>query len=733
MLTTIGSFRKSALRSDRIRRALFSQYAYSGVQAAAGVAGVALLVHHWLGIDAALVSAIGANCVSIADRPSPTPHKLVETLAAAVFSSAAALIVGLSRPSPWATGIAVLGLGFFSGMLNAYGNRAMPVAAAVLLAVVVTLGSPMQGLPHDLDRVVLFAAGSALYIPYALAVSFVLAFRTKQQAVAECIFALAGYAGARARFFDQGADLDACYSILIERQAAVMDALQNARDFALRRIRTSRDARLARTLLAALDVYERLLSSHADYALLQRRFGDSDIATGLRDLLQKGRRDLERFAESVLRNRRPFRPIDCAAELAAIEHALARLERQAGGLAQQDHALQALKEVCQRVAHAVRRIEALHTIATAPAGPDDVVGGADLTPFLTPVSVSPRVLLRQLRPDSPTFRFALRLALALGVALAVSRLLPYAAYGYWIILTVAVVMRSSFSLTKQRRTDRILGTLAGCVLAAVLLRLPLPIGFQLAAFFLALAIGHAFVTIQYRYASAAVCLMALLQIHFLDLAVGFPIVERLADTVAGAALAFAFSFVLPSWEYARIPNRVVKLLRAHARFVEAVFDPSTIDFDFRVARKQLLDSIANLSGAFRRMLDEPTSRHRAVSEVSDFIALSYEFAAQVTALRAQLRCRTDRVGGLPTDASLAEAAGRTMQLLASGAASFRGGSGSDVVEAPPPGKSGRFSDSACLAAGGLTDDRLAAIEQAADELRRSAAALARHWPRAPDR
>ncbi|MCS6763442.1 MAG: FUSC family protein [Candidatus Protistobacter heckmanni] len=82
------------------------------------------------------------------------------------------------------------------------------------------------------------------------------------------------------------------------------------------------------------------------------------------------------------------------------------------------------------------------------------------------------------------------------------------------MLTIAVIMRSSFSLTRQRRLDRIMGNVAGCILTAVLLHFHPP---QLAVLgVLFMAIAHTFATIQYRYASTAACVMALLQLHFIS-------------------------------------------------------------------------------------------------------------------------------------------------------------------------------------------------------------------------
>lgn len=64
------------------------------------------------------------------------------------------------------------------------------------------------------------------------------------------------------------------------------------------------------------------------------------------------------------------------------------------------------------------------------------------------------VLRRHLNTDSPVLRYALRLAMAMLTGFVLARNLPYAAHGHWILLTTAVVLRPSFSQTRQRHNDR---------------------------------------------------------------------------------------------------------------------------------------------------------------------------------------------------------------------------------------------------------------------------------------
>jgi hypothetical protein len=48
--------------------------------------------------------------------------------------------------------------------------------------------------------------------------------------------------------------------------------------------------------------------------------------------------------------------------------------------------------------------------------------------------------------------------------------LPYASHSYWILLTIVVILKPNFSMTKQRYNDRLIGTLIGCIISVGILR-----------------------------------------------------------------------------------------------------------------------------------------------------------------------------------------------------------------------------------------------------------------------
>src|SRR4030095_1619780 len=112
----------------------------------------------------------------------------------------------------------------------------------------------------------------------------------------------------------------------------------------------------------------------------------------------------------------------------------------------------------------------------------------------------------------------------------------------------------------------------------------------------------------------AATVLGLVQAHMLNVGVStaFALVERVADTVIGAALAWASCYVLPSWERNQIPNLVMRVLAAQARHARLALGLGQLraveaspELEWRLARREAYDSLSALVQATQRSLSEP--------------------------------------------------------------------------------------------------------------------------------
>src|SRR5690606_15725613 len=92
--------------------------------------------------------------------------------------------------------------------------------------------------------------------------------------------------------------------------------------------------------------------------------------------------------------------------------------------------------------------------------------------FIQTEHIDPRKLKDNLSFNSSIFRHALRMAIVMTITYFVFNL-NYFNIGtmgsFWILLTIMVILKPGFGLTKERNFQRLLGTIIGGIIGAIIL------------------------------------------------------------------------------------------------------------------------------------------------------------------------------------------------------------------------------------------------------------------------
>lgn len=157
-----------------------------------------------------------------------------------------------------------------------------------------------------------------------------------------------------------------------------------------------------------------------------------------------------------------------------------------------------------------------------------------------------RTLRANLSWHSDACRFAIRQGLTLAVAAGLAHYLRLG-NGYWVPMTVLLVIKPDFQQTIHRGLARIAGTVVGAILASLLVAEMRPQLALLAALIVLFA-WMAYALIQVNYAAFSVCLTA--YIVFLLAFAGLParatVWHRTVDTTLGGCLAL-LSYITLLW------------------------------------------------------------------------------------------------------------------------------------------------------------------------------------------
>ena len=653
------------LTLNQLRRFLYSHHFYSGIRRAAGTLLPIMILGGLFGWYAqGLVATFGALCVAFIDQPGPHEHRAREMLGGALLGAITVAITGLAGSHPLLIWFAVIGQCFFFSMLSVYGKKGGQIGFACLLLMTVTMHSPLTTDEVWLHTLTSFGGG-LFYAVFSYLVSRIMVMREKEQALSIALFATADYIARRADMYNLDSDLDASYRALITCQSDMTEKHQAARDMVLRGLSTETTKKDPRRIMLwnlfveMIAILDTLVATHTDYALLRRSLENSDALLFMRDALYKMSKEIEHIALAVSQDRPVKHRSSVKAELRALEFEV-QLMQQNGQAANEPDLYRLCVEILRRLRVNARIVDRMAEYtrgspATKPVHSIDI--NNSLSKFLSRDQFRIGMLTSNLRLDSPICRYALRITLAAGIAMTLSTFIPILArQGYWILLTVLIIMKPGFALTRQRNGFRLLGTLVGCAIAFAVLYSVHDETFLFVLMVLFTIIGASMIQLNYMAASTFNTTAVLLAFHFIDNGPSTVIVDRAIDTLIGSVICFACSYFLPWWESQFMPSLARAAIMANRAYLQAgllyleaqkISNPAEqapalaqADLNWRLARKNVHIAFSNYASAFYRMMLEPESRQKNVAEFNNLLIQNHMLASQIAAVMTTLLSMT---------------------------------------------------------------------------------------------
>lgn len=671
-------------RLPQLERFFYSHYFFGGLRQAVGVLLPALIIAGIMQMYAAgIIASIGAACVAVLDQPGgPRRYGRNGMIAAILLGSLTAVITGYASSHSILIWMVVPVLCFLFSMLSVFGKQGGLLGFACLLIMTLTMRTPLPS--HEVWMHTFYSfLGGVFYFGYSLLAHRLLWHREEQQALSAALFATADYVSVRSQFYDTGADLENSYRQLIHAQSAMTEKHQAARDTVLRELPRGKgraDLKRVRLLNVFIDMVallDTLVATHTDYATLRRHLPDSDVLLFGRDALRKLSRNLSVQALNIAKNKLTPERSSVKAELRAIEYELEKFRNE--GMATSTPEMYALLvQVLRRLRNAARLVDRMaeHMSGNASDELVDMRLEKSMNRFVTRQKWRLGMLTSNLRLDSSHCRYALRVGLATLAAMTLSLIFSrtltaeglnpeITTHSYWIILTIIIVMKPGFALTRQRNGWRLAGTLIGCVLALILFNITRDPHTYLAVLIVTCILGYSLVQLNFMMAAIFNTIFVLMVFHFISPGTNLVIGERLMDTFAGCVIALLCSYVLPWWEYSFMGSLADALRRANLELLNSGLEFAqlsreqasrkaqgsartqadtgmrTTELDekqheaeirWRVARKNVHIAFSNYAAAFYRMMDEPIKRQHNVPELNHMLIQSHILALQLTSV-----------------------------------------------------------------------------------------------------
>ncbi len=609
----------------------------------AGVMVPVLLMSTYGYLAMGVTIGLGALCVGITDNPGPIHHRRNGMLITMLLLFATIILTGLSVRYHWLTMLLLVILPFFFSMIGIYGNRATSAGMACMLVMVLNIDKS-QSAQQVLNNALLTVLGGAWYFILSLGLHQLRPYKLLQQVLGDCMTETARYLRIKATFYDENVDFDKSYKLLTEVQVQVHQKQEATRELLFKtRSIVKESTAIGRLLVMAfidtVDLFERIMTSQQEYRLLHTHFGDTVLLGAFKNAILQLANDLDELGIAFQEGRASV-PVKASSEEVTLLETLFVNERSQLLNESNTDAFISLRHILNSIKDLQHRIDKLHEYSNFDRKIDKTGRSErDLKRFVSRSDYSPKILLDNLHFQANIFRHSIRVCLALLVGYSLSIFLPIG-HEYWILLTIIVILKPAYSLTRQRNLERLGGTLAGAAVAALILFTITQTNVLIAIILVCMIVT--FSLIRTNYFISVIFMTTYILIGFLFLKSGtvtMVLQDRIIDTAIGSVISFLILYLVPPrWEHENIKSLGIDAIIAnknyYAYIASAFVGKELITQQYKLKRKDSYVAMANLGDAFQRMLNEPKSKQQQGEYLHQLIVSNHVLVSHIATLSA---------------------------------------------------------------------------------------------------
>ncbi|WP_395802652.1 FUSC family membrane protein [Daejeonella sp.] len=624
-------------QSREIKTFIFSQYFSDGLKITLGVLLPSLIFYQLNLLSIGITISLGAVTASIADNPGPISHKRNGMLLSILFVFLTSILTGLINKYPVFIGIEILLLSFFFSMFSVYGNRASSIGTAALLIMILTIDEDAIKLSGVWGHALYILSGGIWYMILSISIAQIRPYRLTQQALGECIRDVAAYVKLKAEFYNTESDFDDNYKNLISQQVLVHEHQDSLRDLLFKtKLMVKESTHIGRLLILVfvdiVDLFEQTMATHYDYQAIRNTFGKTQSLKQFNTIIIKLSEELDNLSYYIISNEKPIKLHDFKPELEKLKASIDKVEESGiNGLV--------LKKILINVRNMISRLDQIYSYFNSNyiSSQNDI----DYSKFVSHEDFDFQKLKENLSPKSSIFRHSVRVSLMFLIGYLVSKLFPIGHHSYWILLTLLVILKPAYSLTRKRNIERLIGTFIGGIAGAFIL-IYVKDQTVLFVFLLIFMIGT-YSSQRLNYTVSVLFMTPYILILFSFLGENNINIakERMIDTLIGSFIAFFSSLiVLPNWEYYQFKNYMREVLIANYKYLHHVAEELAGNkndvISYKLVRKDVYVSSANLGSAFQRMLSEPKSKQLKIKDHYKFVVLNHMLSSYIATLITNL-------------------------------------------------------------------------------------------------
>jgi uncharacterized membrane protein (TIGR01666 family) len=618
---------------------LLSTYFADGLRITFGVLCPSLIMAQFGMLQFGMTLSLGALCISVVDSPGPIVHRRNAMLITTVLLFIISILIGITNKNIYVTGTLLVVCSFLFSMFFLYGARAAAIGTAVLLIMVLSIDDV-----RPWNEVILYAllvlAGSIWYTLLSYLVYRLRPYRLVQQILSDSIYQISEFLRAKAKFYHQGTDLEKNYADLLKLQVLVNEKQDEVREILFKTREIVRESTpegrfLLIVFVDMVDLFEQIMSTYYNYKELHEQFDSTGILPQYEGIINKIAESLDDIAFALKTGRLPHISTNLVNDVNQLKNEITLLEANSDNK-YNTLGIIALRNIEVNIENILGRVTTINSYFNKTEKKKLKKRDIDVDKFVTRQIFDYKLFIDNLSFKSSIFRHSLRVAIVMLIGFVVAKSFNFS-HSYWILLTILVILKPGFSLTKQRNYERIIGTVVGAFIGMGVLIYVKDKNTLFIILLFCMIGSYSFQRKNYVVSVFFMTPYVLVLFDFLGMGSLSIARERIYDTLIGSGIALLASYSLfPNWEHEKLKNAMRDLIKSNHNYFNQVtllyFENEQSLTNYKVARKEVYVNTSNLASLFQRMFSEPKSKQVYMQELHQFTVLNHLLSSYIATL-----------------------------------------------------------------------------------------------------
>lgn len=629
---------------------------YNAIKITLCAAGAFILFYNEHNVATAFSVTLGVMLTSSSDINGSLRDKIIGLSLASVLIPTVFILLTLSY-NHTAVFFAVFAiLIFFSSLISLYGQRANKLSFTLLLGMCLTF-IHISDTPDAFESGFYMFLGGVFYLCVSVIFYLIMPSRYINTEMSACMNLVSAYLKLRAQLWDDNAAIEELKDKRLSLQVSINTSFKNINDYLeatkMKTINSTSNRKIIMAVSFLTEIMELAISTSFNNKEVMLKLNQNpQILTLIRTLSNNFAEILEQLAISIKQHGTYTFQSNTTVQYEELEAKIKQLNQT------DTDDLAYINGILFYLGKQVGKISGLERVYT------DGLNTKKIIPLNTKVNDKPfttnhyrfKTLLDNLNFKSTYFKYALRVTIAFLAGYILGNVIELKKE-YWVMLTIVVIMRPGYGLTKDRAKQRVLGTVIGGIIGIFLIYFINDTVVLSVMAVIVMILSYWTTGNNYKIGVIFTTLMIVLIYKILKSGAEISVVYRIMNTLIGAFIALlATNYLWPSWESSSIKNNLIKSITSTIAYISEVkkiyFMKAAETDEFNTIRQDAYIEIGNLMASYQRLVQEPKDKQQNRSELYEIAVLNQTLVGAIASLGAFMRSHENQENAKPNESAI---------------------------------------------------------------------------------